>query len=171
MLPFHRVIAVAIATSGLTVISACATPPSTRGDANLSATSAACPVRGVWELVSVSVDGKDQPLAIRQWKVVTGRHFMWLAQAGRRDTLPLQTQLDTLRVYRLDGGAGTYTTSGDNYVENIDLFVDPSWIGTSFRAKCRIEGGQWIHSFNFPNDTTVARGPYQRIVEVWRRIE
>lgn len=155
-----------------TVLGACATPPSTRGTAQLEVTNPACPVRGVWELASISVDGKDQPLAgARQWKVVTDRHFMWLAQAGRRDTLPLQTLVDTLRMYRLDGGAGTYTTSGDDYVERIDLFVNPSWIGMSFRAKCRTEAGQWIHSFNFPNDTTAARGRYQRIVEVWRRIE
>src|SRR6266516_4921111 len=105
---------------------------------------AGCRVRGVWELVSVSQNGKDQPLAgYRGMKVLTDRHFMFVGQAGKRDTIPLKTGLDTLRAYQMSGGAGTYTTSGTTYVEHIEIFVIPSWIGTSFRATCRLEGGLW----------------------------
>ncbi len=133
---------------------------------------AGCQVRGAWELVSVSVDGKDQPLAgWRQVKVVTGRHFIWVGHAARRDTLPLRTELDTLRAYQAVGGAGTYTTSGTAYVEHLDLFYDPGMVGTSFKATCRMEGNTWHHSFTAPNDTTKSAGPYAHVAEVWRRIE
>lgn len=133
---------------------------------------AGCQVRGVWELVSVSQNGKDQPLAgSRAMKVLTDRHFMFVGQAGRRDTLPLKTAMDTLRAYQISGGAGTYTTSATTYIEHLDLFVIPSWIGTSFRATCRIEGDLWYHSFTEPNDTTAGPGPYQHFIEVWRRLE
>src|SRR3989442_3420765 len=73
---------------------------------------AGCQVRGVWELVSVSQNGKDQPLAgYRGMKVLTDRHFMFVGQAAKRDTLPLKTETDTLRAYQMSGGAGSHTTS------------------------------------------------------------
>src|SRR5436305_5078607 len=88
--------------------------------------AAGCRVRGVWELVSVSQNGKDQPLAgYRGMKVLTDRHFMFVGQAAKRDTLPLKTELDTLRAYQMSGGAGTYTTSGTTYIEHIEIFVIP----------------------------------------------
>jgi len=158
----HRLSALIVATSGLAALM-------TTNDAG---PEAQCQVRGVWELMSVSQDGKDQPLAgYQQMKVVTAHHFMWLGQAAKRDTLPLKTQLDTLRAYQIGGGAGTYTASGNSYVEHLDLFIVPSWVGTSFKAMCRIEGNRWYHSFTMPNDTTAAPGPYQHVVEVWRRVE
>jgi hypothetical protein len=104
-------------------------------------------------------------------KVLTDRHFMFVGQAARRDTLPLKTAMDTLRAYQISGGAGSYTTSGTAYTEHLDLFVIPSWVGTAFRATCRIEGGLWYHSFTDPNDTTAGPGPYQHLIEVWRRLE
>ena len=133
---------------------------------------AGCQVRGVWELVSVSQNGKDQPLAgYRGMKVLTDRHFMFVGQAARRDTLPLKSATDTLRAYQISSGAGTYSTSGTTYIEHLDLFVIPSWVGTAFKATCRIEGGLWYHSFTDPNDTTAGPGPYQHLIEVWRRLE
>ena len=79
--------------------------------------------------------------------------------------------MDTLRAYQISGGAGTYTTSGTTYIEHIDFFIIPSWIGTSFSATCRIEGRLWYHTFTEPNDTTAGPGPYQHFIEVWRRLE
>lgn len=76
-----------------------------------------------------------------------------------------------VRAYQISGGAGTYTTRGTTYREHLDIFVIPSWIGTSFRATCRIEGELWYHSFTEPNDTTAGPGPYQHFIEVWRRLE
>jgi hypothetical protein len=173
----RRLSALVLAASALALLGAAARPwNSERSEQvrpmNKLRPEAKCQVRGVWELVSVSQDGKDQPLAgFKQLKVLTDRHFMWIGQAARRDTLPLKTELDTLRAYQVGGGAGTYTTSGNTYIEHIDLFVIPSWVGTSFKAACRIEGGRWYHSFTMPNDTTKAPGPYQHIVEIWRRVE
>ena len=175
MLPAHRLSALMVTASGLALLGAPSSPRnSDRGTraSNASRPEAACQVRGVWDLVSVSQDGKDQPLAgYREMKVLTARRFMWIGHAAKRDTLPLKTELDTLRAYQISGGAGTYTTSGATYIEHLDLFMIPSWIGTSFKATCRIEGGRWYHSWTLPNDTTGAPGPYQHIVEVWRRVE
>jgi len=173
----HRLSALIVATSGLAILGARTSPH--RGDegpslaaANDAGPEAQCQVRGVWKLISMSQDGKDQPLAgYEQMKVVTARHFMWLGQAAKRDTLPLKTELDTLRAYQVAGGAGTYTTSGNSYVEHLNMFIVPSWVGTSFRATCRIEGSRWYHSFTMPIDTTAGSGPYQHIVEVWQRVE
>ena len=103
--------------------------------------SAGCAVRGVWELVSRSVDGKDQPLAgFRERKVVTARHYMRMAHAGKRDTLPFKTEMDRLRALQIAGGAGTYTSSGNTYIEHIELYDYAPEIGTSFKATCRVEG-------------------------------
>ena len=176
MILLQRVAALTIGALGLAFVAACATPQSTGRAEQVRTTTeqrldTACPVRGVWELVSTSVDGKEQSLGARQVKVVTDRHFMWLSQAARRDTLPLKTQIDTLRVFRVNGGGGTYTTNGSTYTEHIELFATPSWVGTSFRAMCRVDGDRWTHSFTLPNDTTAAPGPYRRVLQVWRRIE
>ena len=180
MLPIHRVAVLALAGTCL-VLAGARTPVglqsqhhgSRHGRAtNNTGSDAQCPVRGVWDLVSVSVDGKDQPLnGYRQMHVLTERHSLWIGQSARRDTLPLKSEIDTLRAYRIAGGAGTYSTRGTSYTEHLDYFFDPSWVGTSFRAICRIEGDRWYHSYTVPNDTTTARGPYQHIIEVWRRIE
>jgi hypothetical protein len=173
----QRFSALLVAASGIAFLGAATIPRNSERSrqaraANELRLEAKCQVRGVWELVSVSLDGKDQPLAgYKQMKVLTDRRFMWIGQAARRDTLPLKTQMDTLRAYQIGGGAGTYTTSGNTYIEHLDLFAIPSWVGTSFKATCRTEGGRWYHSFTQPNDTTKAPGPYQHIIEVWRRVE
>jgi len=177
MIPLRQVATLTIAASGLALAGPHRTSLIRERSEFLGATNAVhpganCQVRGVWELVSVSQNGKDQPLAgYRGMKVLTDRHFMFVGQAGKRDTLPLKTEMDTLRAYQMSGGAGTYTTSGTTYTEHIEIFVIPSWIGTSFRARCRIEGGLWYHSFTDPNDTTAGPGPYQHFIEVWRRLE
>jgi hypothetical protein len=132
----------------------------------------ACGVTGVWELVSVKRDGTPVPLAgWAQRKVVTKGHFMWLGQAARRDTLPLKTSTDSLRVFTMSGGAGTWTLVGRTYTEHLDYFVDPRMIGTDFKATCRTEGDRWIHTW-IDTDSSGTAGPKRYTVdEEWRRIE
>ena len=162
MLPFRRSAAVAIPICCLVV-----------AGATSSGHEAACPVRGVWELISVSNNGKDQPRnGARQVKIVTQRYWMWVGADARRDTLPLKTEADTLRRYLIGGGAGTYTASGNSYVENIEIFNDPAWLGKPWKATCRVEGNTWFHSFLFPQDSTgVSRDSITHVVEVWRKLE
>ncbi len=180
MIPVHRVAVLELAGTYLVLAGACipvGLQNQQRGLGSRRATNdirsgLQCPVRGVWDLVSVSVDGKDQPLnGYKQMHVLTERYSIWIGQSAKRDTLPLKTEIDTLRAYRIPGGAGTYSTSGTSYTEHLNYFFIPSWVGTSFKATCRIEGDRWYHSFTLPNDTTAARGPYQHITEVWRRME
>jgi hypothetical protein len=164
MIPWHRVAAIACPACCVLLISAGVVSGSQK---------VGCPVRGVWELVSVTNNGKDQPLnGAKQMKIVTASHWMWIGQDARRDTLPLKTPLDTLRRNSIGGGAGTYTTSGNTYVEHIVYFVDPAWLGKSWNATCRVEGNRWYHSYPFPQDSTgVPRDSIGHYVEVWQKIE
>jgi len=162
MAPLHRFSAIALPACCLVVAGVTSSPH-----------EASCPVRGVWELVSVTNNGKDQPLnGARQVKIVTQRHWMWVGQDARRDTLPLKTLVDTLRRNSIGGGAGTYTATANAYVENIEVFADPTWLGKRWQATCRVEGNRWYHSYPFPQDSTgVARDSIAHIVEVWRKVE
>src|SRR5256885_2783685 len=115
MIPLRHVAALTIAASGLALSGSQRASQTRERNELLRATNdvhpdAGCRVRGVWELVSVSQNGKDQPLAgYRGMKVLTDRHFMFVGQAAKRDTLPLKTELDTLRAYQMSGGGGSCT--------------------------------------------------------------
>jgi hypothetical protein len=162
MMPLHRVLAIAVPGCCLVVAGAAS-----------SAHKAGCRVQGVWELEGVTINGKDQPLnGLRQIKIVTQRHFMWLGQAPHRDTLPLKTETDSLRRYYIGGGAGTYSVTGNKYVEQIEVFNDPNFLGKPWNATCRVEGDRWYHSFAFPQDSAgVPKDSIAHIVETWRKIE
>jgi len=133
-----------------------------------SAAAASCSVVGTWELTGITVDGKAIASPGQQRKIVTARHFMWINQATRRDTLPLKALVDTLMAYRVGGGSGTYSLKGDSYVEHIDYFVDPSFIGKDWKATCRTEKNHWVHSYTQPSAAGAAP---QAVVEDWRRVE
>ena len=130
-----------------------------------------CQVEGVWALVATSVNGA--PAAPRRGyherKIVTRGHFMWLGEQLQRDTLPMRTELDSLRAMHVDGGSGTYTVSGNSYTERLDYFSDPRQIGRTVRAVCRTEGDRWYHSFRVLGDTVPTNNP-RILEEVWRRL-
>lgn len=130
--------------------------------------SADCSVVGTWELSGLSLDGKAVASPRQQRKIVNGRHFMWISQDGRRDTLPLKTFADSLLYYRVSGGSGTYTTSGDSYVEHIDYFVDPTFIGKDWKATCRTAKDHWVHSYTQAGTNGSAS---THVVEEWRRLD
>jgi hypothetical protein len=126
---------------------------------------ASCSVVGTWELTGVTVDGKAVTPLGQERKIVTARHYMWLYQDARRDTLPLKTRTDSLMYYRVLGGSGTYTVEGDSYVEHTDFFFDPAFLGKDWKATCRTEKDRWVHSYTRPGATPAA------VVEDWRRLE
>lgn len=130
-----------------------------------------CRVRGVWDLLSRTIDGADAPLnGGRERKIVTAHHFMWVSQAGGRDTLPMNSELEMLRALKFEGGSGTYSVSGSTYIEHQELYDNAREIGTSFTASCRVTGDRWEHMFTIPNDTTTASGRILHFVQVYRRI-
>jgi hypothetical protein len=142
------------------------------GNAPSSATTLDCRVVGTWELVGVTRGGKADASPIQQRKIVNGKHFMWINQASRRDTLPLRSLADTLRYYQVAGGSGSYSLPGNSYTERLDYFFDPSYLGKEFTANCRTHGDRWFHSYSassFDNAATLAAR--DSIVEEWRRIE
>jgi hypothetical protein len=134
-----------------------------------SAATARCSVVGTWELTGVTVDGKAVASPGQQRKIVTAGHFMWINQATRRDTLPLKTRADSLVYSSVAGGSGTYRLQGNSYIEHIDYFVDPAFLGKDWKATCRTDKNHWVHSYTTqPSAAGVAP---QAVVEDWRRIE
>lgn len=135
----------------------------------------ACKVQGVWEMTAQIQAGKRTEFTgAREWKLVTKKHWMWLGEATRRDTLPLKTPLDSARYTAIGGGAGTYDVSGHKYTEHIDLFVDPKFEGKSLSAACRTEGNMWYHTWRIGDlDAPGVVNPQaaDSTTEIWRRVE
>lgn len=155
------VIALVVAGGGFA-----ATHANARGE-----TAAACNVRGVWRATRATVNG--QPVTtIMEVKAVTKDHFMWVQQENRRDTLPLRTSSDSARVFNDAGGYGTYRLSGNNYIERIEAFPDPTFIGKEWPATCRTTRNQWVHSYISPDRTdSTGRTRRDTVVEYFTRIE
>lgn len=131
---------------------------------------AECKVEGVWELVSVSFDGREMKFLSRpERKIVARGHWIWIGADARRDTLPLRTSADSLRATRIVGGAGTYTTTDSTFTQQIDYFFDPSAEGMTLVASCRTDGERWYYTYDMP-PRPGAGGGATRVSEVWRRL-
>lgn len=135
-----------------------------------------CRVQGVWQRVATIEAGKRQEYTgARQHKLVTKKHHMWLAEATRRDTLPLVTAADSSRFFWMNGGSGTYEVAGNRYTERLDLFSDPRLEGKTLKATCRIVGNNWYHSFVASQLAAPVAGAApastDSITEIWRRLE
>ncbi|KAA3437087.1 hypothetical protein [Rufibacter hautae] len=71
------------------------------------------PIVGTWEMVSMTgKDGTGAPItrdvsAVKQYKVFTPTHWMYIVKGVVRDTL------------RMEGDHGTYTLQGNKYVEKL----------------------------------------------------
>lgn len=129
-----------------------------------------CAVEGTWEMIGFTVDGKDQQLeGWRQRKIVSKGQWMWVGEAPKRDTIAMKTLLDSLRATAFAGGAGSYSATPTTYTEKIEYFGDPTAIGRSLQADCRVEGDRWYHSWVAPFDPkdTTAK---QKVVETWKKI-
>ena len=135
------------------------------------AAAATCNVRGVWRTTRATVNGRPVS-GVTEAKVVTKNHFMWVDDENRRDTLALRTYRDTVRVFNNAGGYGTYKLSGNNYIERIEQFPDPSFIGKEWPATCRTTRNEWIHSYISPERTDSAgRTRRDTVVEYLERVE
>jgi hypothetical protein len=117
----------------------------------------ACRVQGVWRAERVVTNGKADSTSGQERKIMTKNHFMWVQQESRRDTLPLKTLRDSVRVLTDAGGYGTYTVSGSTVTEHIEVFPIPSWIGRDFKATCSTpDNNHWLHTWysDVYNDST-----------------
>jgi hypothetical protein len=147
-----------ILLTGFALLGVAGSVAATRG--NDSRAAAPCQVQGVWQLERLMVGGKEQPVNYQQRKIMTKNHFMWVNQEARRDTLPLKTLRDTARVMNDAGGYGSYTVSGTNLTEHIELFPTPSWIGRDWKATCETDRTHWVHhwiSDEYKDSTNVTR--------------
>lgn len=131
-----------------------------------------CRVQGVWKLERITTNGTADPAAPEQRKIMTKRHFMWTSQEARRDTLPLRTYRDSVRVFSDYGGFGTYKVSGSNLTETIEIFPNPNWKGRDFRATCRTTANQWNHGYiTDPYTDSTGRSRRDTVMEVYSRVE
>jgi hypothetical protein len=126
----------------------------------------------VWREQKVVTNGRVDSTSGVEIKIITRNHFAWVSQESRRDTLPLKTFRDSVRVYSDGGGYGTYRLSGNNYVERIELFPNPSYVGKEWPATCQTTGNQWIDSYFTPeyNDST-GRARRDTVAEYYTRVE
>lgn len=131
-----------------------------------------CRVQGVWKLERIVTNGKADSTSTEQRKIMTKRHFMFAGQESRRDTLPLRTYRDSVRVFSDYGGFGTYKVSGSNLTEHIEIFPTPAWRGRDFRATCRTTANQWNHGFiTDPYTDSTGRSRRDTVMEVYSRVE
>ncbi|HET9637016.1 MAG TPA: hypothetical protein VFP26_13900 [Gemmatimonadaceae bacterium] len=133
---------------------------------------ASCNVQGVWRTEKVVTNGRVDSTSAVEIKIATKNHFAWVSQENRRDTLPLKTFRDSVRVYSDGGGYGTYRVSGNQYVERIELFPNPDYVGKEWPATCQTTGNSWIHSWISPEykDST-GRTRRDTVAEYYRRVE
>jgi len=133
----------------------------------------ACRVQGVWVAERVTTNGKQDPTTGQERKIMTKNHFMWVQQENRRDTLPLKTYRDSVRVFSDAAGYGSYTVSGTTVTEHIELFPNPTWIGRDFKATCSTpDRNHWIHTWytDVYKDST-GRSRRDTINEYFARVE
>jgi hypothetical protein len=139
---------------------------------SLAATSALvgqapCPVQGTWQLQSLVVRGRDEPLnGSAPLKVVAERHYMWLVRAAPPTQRPNPTVLDSVAIAQFGGGA--YRVTPTTYTERLDFFYDPRWVGREVEYSCRVTGDLWYIEGMIPY------GDQERgldVREVWRRVK
>src|SRR5262245_28096404 len=103
---------------------------------------APCPVQGTWQLQSLIVNGRDEPLiGSAPLKVVAETHYMWLVRAGPPTPRPKPTVLDSVAIAQFGGGA--YRVTPATYTERLDIFYDPKWVGREVEYSCRVAEDLW----------------------------
>jgi hypothetical protein len=143
-----RFLGLGIAALGSVVLVACA--PDVEEAPSDSVTASACPVEGAWEVESVAVDGAAEPLGDRrQIKLLTGTRFAFVSQSPGPEGL--STVADSLAAYRTGFfGGGVYRVEGSTYVETVEFFGDPRYVGVEIRFTCRVEGDLWTIEGDLP---------------------
>ena len=130
----------------------------------------ACDVEGVWESVSLTMDGRRLPTLGRPArKIHTRGHYLEVGAAARRDTLPLRSALDTLRARAVFAGAGRYRVRGDTFIQTVDLFSDPRMEGATLVGRCRTAHDTLVYEFTIPADRT-GSGRAVHVSEAWHRV-
>lgn len=140
--------------------------PATPGS---SSQPASCALQGTWRLESVRFvqsatdTGRWIPIEGLQLKVINATHFAYIRQLGDSQTVDFSGRKAAVVGSHVTGGAGSYTLSGNNYTEQIEIAEPRGIVGLSNRATCVVEGDRWLHSFDLPN----GRGGFR---EVYRRV-
>ncbi len=132
-------------------------------------------IQGVWEIVSVKTDGKEEPIIGRQLKTITRTRFTWIYQDKDKaiSLLAKKTHEDSLMAAAepFGAGAGSYKLVANTYTETIELFHNPSYIGLSIDFTVKVEGDRMFQTGKFP---VLENGKKVREIlleEVYKRIE
>ena len=133
---------------------------------------------GVWKKVSEKPLLEDGTIIKEpdQWnmiKIITDKYFMFAEQSQER--LKLNKNFTDKEFHNsllsFFGGAGTYTFDGINYIEKIEIFLNPNYIGVSIPYKCEFKNGLMIHTGIFPVQSVGLKEPDYEVCEVWERVE
>ena len=126
----------------------------TFGD-KLSADGAGCAIQGTWELSAQKV-GKGQMVDrtktnVREIKLIVDGHFVWTIYKTKNGNLD-------------SAGGGTYTLTGDTYVEHLD-FGSPRLgraIDQNQKFNVKLEGDRLVQTGVLSDGT--------ELQEVWQRM-
>jgi hypothetical protein len=130
-------------------------------------------VQGTWSLESVAVNGVPDDPQGGPWvetKVIGKAHFAWVAQQG--GSMPLASTADSLADYRTRAfGGGAYRIADSRYVERLDYFYDPRYLGREVAISCPSGAAVWQAAFDWSMQRSNQPDSVVHIVETWRRIE
>lgn len=143
------------------IVLALATAPTAHGQS--------CSLQGTWRLESVRFvrnaadTGRAVPVEGLQLKVINATHFAYIRQLGDSQTVDFSGRKAAVVGSRVTGGAGTYTLSGNDYTEHIQIAEPRGIVGINNKAKCTVKGDRWLHSFDLPNGEGGFREVYRRV--------
>jgi uncharacterized protein (TIGR03067 family) len=107
---------------------------------------------GTWELVSAEYGGQTAPVDMKELKMISAKHFMFITYDRK-----------TSKAIR--HGTGTYTLDGDSYTEHVDFMSGEGTDGATgkdFTFKIKLDG-----------DTLTQTGDIMgmNLKEVYRRVD
>jgi hypothetical protein len=106
------------------------------------------PLEGTWEMVS----GQEWPKGIRDIKMISGGHFIWVAY-------------DTVKRKPVYVGGGTYILNGNSYTEHVDFMSEEISAG--------IAGKDQPFTVKVDGDTLTQTGALssgEKLAETWKRV-
>ncbi|MBV8866301.1 MAG: lipocalin family protein [Acidobacteriaceae bacterium] len=107
---------------------------------------------GTWELVSAEYGGQTAPTDMKEVKIISTKHFMFITYDRK-----------TSKAIR--NGTGTYTLDGDSYTEHVDFMSGEGTDGAT--------GKDFTFKIKLDTDTLTQTGDIMgtSLKEVYRRVD
>jgi uncharacterized protein (TIGR03067 family) len=107
---------------------------------------------GTWELVSAEYGGQAAPNDMKELKMISAKHFMFITY-GRKSSKAIRN------------GTGSYTLDGDSYTEHVDFMSGEGTDGAT--------GKDFIYKIKLDGDTLTQTGDIMgtSLKEVYKRVD